>query len=86
MTAALPPRSIIGMIHVQALPGSPNARSSVDDIVAQAAAEARVLADAGFDAIIVENMHDRPYVHGGHGPETVAVMTRVALAVRVRPA
>jgi membrane complex biogenesis BtpA family protein len=82
MTAALPPRAIIGMIHVQALPGSPKARLCVDDIVARAAAEARVLADAGFDAIIVENMHDRPYVHGGHGPETVAVMTRVALAVR----
>jgi uncharacterized protein len=78
----LPSRSIIGMIHVQALPGSPRSRLGVDDIAAQAAAEAQILAAAGFDAIIIENMHDRPYIHGGHGPETVASMVRIALAVR----
>lgn len=82
MTLALPPKAVIGMVHVQALPGAPKARLTVDEIVEQAAAEAQVLADAGFDALIVENMHDRPYIHGAHGPETVAVMTRVALAVR----
>src|SRR6185436_20680227 len=38
--------------------------------------------DAGFDALMIENMHDRPYVQGAHGPETVAIMTRVGLAVR----
>ena len=78
----LPSKAVIGMIHVQATPGTPKASLAVDEIVARAAAEARVLTDAGFDALIVENMHDRPYVHGTHGPETVAVMTRVALAVR----
>ncbi len=81
------PRSLIGMVHVAALPGSPMARLAPDAIVAQAAAEARILAEAGFDSIIVENMHDRPYVHPSldgrtHPPETVAMMTRVALGVR----
>jgi uncharacterized protein len=84
MTAALTPKAVIGMVHVQALPGAPKARLTVDEIVEQAAAEARVLTEAGFDALIVENMHDRPYVHGSHGPATVSVMTRVALAVRER--
>lgn len=70
------------MIHVAALPGSPGSRLSIEEIVDRAATEADELARAGFDAMIVENMHDRPYVHGGHGPETVAAMTRAALAVR----
>jgi membrane complex biogenesis BtpA family protein len=70
------------MIHVQPLPGSPQATLDIDAIVAKAVTEAKVLADSGFDAIIIENMHDRPYIHGRHGPETVAAMTRVGLAVR----
>ncbi len=76
------PKSLIGMVHVQALPGSPHARLGPDEIVAQAVTEARALAEAGFDAIIVENMHDRPYVNAPHGPEVTAMMTRVALGVR----
>jgi membrane complex biogenesis BtpA family protein len=79
---ALPPNALIGMVHLRALPGSPGAHLSLDEIVRTAATEARALAEAGFDALIVENMHDRPYVHGRHGPETTAAMTRAALAVR----
>ena len=79
-------RLIIGMVHLGALPGAPAARLSIERIARQAADEARVLADAGFDAVIIENMHDAPYVHAGvdgaHGPEIVAAMTRAALAVR----
>lgn len=73
---------LIGMIHVGALPGSPRAGAEPRLIVAQAAREATILAGAGFDALMIENMHDRPYVHGGHEPHTVAIMTAVALAVR----
>lgn len=81
MGPELPPKALIGMIHVQALPGAPFARHGVAEIVDQAVGEAKVLAASGFDAIIIENMHDRPYVHGTHGPEVTAVMTRVGLAV-----
>ena len=74
-------RALIGMVHVDALPGAPDAHREPDEIATRAAAEARTLADAGFDAIIIENMHDRPYVMDV-GPEVVACMTRVGLAVR----
>lgn len=74
-------RTLIGMIHVGALPGSPRNETTVDLIAAQAAREARILADAGFDAIMIENMHDAPYIHGTHGPETAAAMTRIGLEV-----
>ncbi len=70
------------MVHVRALPGTPCASSSIQDIADRAAAEASTLAETGFDALLVENMHDRPYVHGRHGPEIVAAMTVAALACK----
>lgn len=70
------------MVHVAALPGSPRHARGISEIARAAAAEARILAAAGFDGLIVENMHDAPYVNGPHGPELTAAMTRVALAVR----
>ncbi len=78
----LPPRALIGMVHLAALPGSPSASQPVDSIAAAAAAEARILAEAGFDAILVENMHDRPYLRRTVGPEIVAAMTVATAAVR----
>lgn len=73
---------LIGMVHLQALPGSPGARLSVGEMIERAVAEARTLVKAGFGSLIIENMHDRPYVHQQHGPETVAAMTAAAVAVR----
>ena len=74
--------ALIGMVHVGALPGTPYHNQSIDAIVNQAVTEAKQLQDAGFDALIIENMHDAPYVHGCElGPEIVAGMTRVAHAV-----
>ena len=55
-----------------ALPGSPAAREPVERLVDHAVAEARAYRDAGFTAIAIENMHDRPYVKGGVGPEVTA--------------
>jgi membrane complex biogenesis BtpA family protein len=78
----LPPGALIGMVHAAALPGSPASNEPVERIAAAAAAEARILVDAGFDAVLVENMHDRPYLRRSVGPETVAAMSVVVAAVR----
>jgi membrane complex biogenesis BtpA family protein len=43
---------------------------------------ARALAEAGYDAIIVENFGDVPFFSGRVPPVTVAAMTACALAVR----
>ncbi|MBU6413247.1 MAG: BtpA/SgcQ family protein [Planctomycetes bacterium] len=80
----IPPHALIGMVHVRALPGTPFARLGLDEIERIAVQEAMVLAGCGFDGIIIENMHDRPYVHGAHGPETTAGLTRIACAIRQR--
>lgn len=77
------PKRLIGMVHLGATPGTPFARHTPDEIVAQAVLEAGILADAGFDGIILENMHDAPYVHGEElGPEVVALMARAVCEVR----
>ena len=53
-------RALIGMVHVGALPGTPRGGAPVSEIARRAGAEARLLAESGFDGIILENMHDAP--------------------------
>ncbi len=76
------PRALIGMIHVEALPGTARARLSIEEIAEQAAAEARAYREAGFHGLMIENMHDRPYLKGAVGPEITAAMTAVGREVR----
>lgn len=75
-------KTIIGMIHVQALPGAPNHKMSLSEISALAVKEAKQYETAQVDGIIIENMHDVPYMKGHVGPEIVAGMTVVAKAIR----
>jgi membrane complex biogenesis BtpA family protein len=51
-------------------------------VVARAVADARAYAEGGADALIVENHGDAPFLKTGLAPETVAAMTRCAIAVR----
>ncbi len=84
-------KSLIGMIHLAALPGTPkagaiggadDARHLIDQIAQAAADEAKTLVDAGFDGALIENMHDVPYVQAPHDPVVTAAMTAAGLAVR----
>lgn len=74
--------ALCAMIHVGALPGTPRDAGSLRAVIDAAAAEARLLARAGVDSVMIENMHDTPYVRGGVGPEIVAAMTAVGIAVK----
>ena len=75
-------RALVGMIHVQALPGTPQSRFSIDEICEQAVRSAEQLRDAGFHGLMIENMHDRPYLKRQVGPEIVAAMAVVGREVR----
>lgn len=75
-------KALVGMVHVAALPGTPLASRPMSAIIDQAVGEARLLADAGFDGIMIENMHDRPYLRQTVGPEIVSAMAAVLDAVR----
>lgn len=54
----------------------------MDAVIERAIADARVYADAGFTAIIVENFGDTPFFAETVPPETIAAMARAAVAIR----
>jgi membrane complex biogenesis BtpA family protein len=72
---------LTGVVHLPPLPGSPRAELSAREVARRAAEDARILLAAGFDAALVENFGDAPYLPRV-GPVTVSAMTVAALAVR----
>jgi membrane complex biogenesis BtpA family protein len=76
------PKPVIGVIHVGALPGTPRSLQSVAELVRLAKEEARVYRECGVDGVIIENMHDVPYLKGEVGPEIVAAMTAIGIEVK----
>jgi membrane complex biogenesis BtpA family protein len=75
-------RTVIGMVHLVPLPGSPRWAGSMRDVIAAALADARALIDGGVDALLIENFGDAPFTPGRVEPATVAAMSVVAAAVR----
>jgi membrane complex biogenesis BtpA family protein len=75
-------KPVIGMIHVGALPGTPASVRGLRAIEAQALREAKIYRDAGVHGVMLENMHDTPYLRGRVGPEIVAAMAVIARAVK----
>jgi uncharacterized protein len=75
-------RALIGVIHAGALPGTPSNRQDVAAIAADAVAEARIYAAAGFHGLVIENTHDRPYLKCSVGPEIGATMAVIGAEVR----
>jgi uncharacterized protein len=75
-------RALIGVLHVGALPGTPRCRLPIEALAASAVDEALQYQAAGFHALILENMHDVPYLKGGVGPEIVAALAVIGRDVR----
>lgn len=69
------PCSLIGMIHALPLPGSSHYGGSMDTIISAALRDAQVYQECGADALLVENMHDTPYLNGYVEPETTAALS-----------
>lgn len=75
-------KPVIGVIHVGALPGTPRGSKNVVELGRQAKEEAKVYRECGVDGVIIENMHDIPYLKGEVGPEIVAAMTAIGSEVK----
>ncbi|EDV95918.1 uncharacterized protein F13E9.13, mitochondrial [Drosophila grimshawi] len=74
---------IIGMIHVDALPGTPKYAGNWQQIIEKAKFEADLYKRHKLDAVLIENMHDIPYVQDRLlGAEIVACMTILSQTVR----
>jgi membrane complex biogenesis BtpA family protein len=75
-------RSLIVVVHLLPLPGSPRWGESFARVLRAALDDARASEEGGADAIIIENFGDVPFTKGSVPPETVAAMAVVGAAVR----
>jgi len=75
-------KPIIAMIHVDALPGTPKYKGDIKSIINKAKSEAKLYKDAGIDVLMIENMHDVPYLNRTAGPEITAIMSILLYEVK----
>lgn len=74
-------KTIIGMIHVDPLPGTPKFKGNMPEIIKKAKAEANLYKETGIDMLAIENMHDVPFDRNV-GPEITAAMAVVGYEVK----
>jgi membrane complex biogenesis BtpA family protein len=79
-------RRLFGVIHLPGLPGSPawsqSGLSNLSGICERAMVSAKAFAEAGFDALIIENYGDTPFYPSSVPPVTVAAMALIGKAVQ----
>ena len=75
---------LIGVVHLQPLPGSPAWQGDLAAVERAALADAEAYLAGGADGLIVENFGDSPFFANAVPPETVAAMARLATAVVAR--
>jgi len=71
----------LGVIHLPPLPGGPRPGPSMPAIRSRALDEARQLADAGFDGLIIENFGDAPFLPSDVEPHTLTAMAVIVADV-----
>lgn len=72
----------IGVIHLPALPGAPPYGGNMDEVFAQAVAEAVLYQRHGCNALIIENFNDAPFYPGQVPHETTAAMAAISREVK----
>jgi membrane complex biogenesis BtpA family protein len=75
-------RTLIGMVHLLPLPGSPRWAGSMQQVLDAALADATALLEGGMDALLVENHGDVPFTRDRVEAATVAAMGIVAHEIR----
>ncbi|MEI6782886.1 MAG: BtpA/SgcQ family protein [Verrucomicrobiota bacterium] len=73
---------IIGVVHLQPLPGSPRWQGDINSLIDFAVNDARAYERGGAHAIFVENFGDVPFTKGSVAPETIAAMAAAGRAIR----
>lgn len=75
---------IVGMVHLDSLPGSPQAADGLSPVIDAAVRDAKRLVAGGVDGLMIENYGDSPFYPEDVPKHTVASMTRIASAVGER--
>jgi uncharacterized protein len=77
-------KPLIGMVHLLPLPGSPAWGGSLREVLDRALLDAQILADTGYDGLIVENFGDTPFLPDHVHAETIAGVAVIADRLRER--
>lgn len=75
-------KPIIGMIHLKALTGTPKFNNNINEIIDTALNEVEIYKNAKIDSLVIENMHDVPYLKNNVGHEISTIMSIVAHEVK----
>lgn len=77
----LPPRALVGMVHLLPLPGAANDEGlTIGELVERAVDDATILAEEGYDAILLQNANDHPPT-ARIGPAALAAYACIAREV-----
>ncbi len=77
-----PEKTLAAMIAIRPLPGSPRYDGNDRAILEEALSDLAQYIAAGVDAIVLENSHDLPYIKPPLPAPAVALVKRIARAVR----
>ena len=75
-------KPIVGMIHVEALPGTPKYKGDIKAVINKAKEEAKIYKQGGIDVLMIENMHDIPYLNRNVGPEIDTLMAIILYEIK----
>ncbi len=75
-------KTLIGVVHLRPLPGSPRWRGDLEAVIDFAVRDARAYERGGAQALFVENFGDVPFTKGSVAPETIAAMAAAGRAIR----
>jgi uncharacterized protein len=73
---------LIGVVHLQPLPGSPRWGGDLESVIEFAVKDARAYERGGAHALFIENFGDVPFTRGSVAPETIAAMSAAGRAIR----
>jgi membrane complex biogenesis BtpA family protein len=75
------PLTIIGVVHLEALPGSPDWAGDIEHVVDVALKDVHALEEMGADALMLENFNDYPFEKERVDPAAIAAMAVVGREV-----
>ncbi len=74
-------KDLIAMIHLPAMPGTPRNTQTPRQITEKALREAQLYQSMGIRTVMIENMHDIPYIRHA-GPEIVGLMAIIGEKIK----
>jgi membrane complex biogenesis BtpA family protein len=77
-------KTLIGVVHLLPLPGSPRWQGNLEQLIEFAVNDADSYERGGADAVCIENFGDVPFTKSCVAPETIATMAAAGRAIRAK--